>query len=192
VKPSPLTITFSRSSNPSQPDCPEETRVLFGRWASVVPVDGTPYCHFSDATGPLSALVLPSASQVRERYEQAMAFMKQQASRGSARPRLWRSVSIESPSAEVDRQTFFHNAGLSDRPSTDKCPKTAGNQPTNQVSETVTEGTNTHCVDSSSHADSVDRHATIVQATDNPGRHDVCPCSDPDTRDELVSSSRCL
>jgi len=51
-------------------------------------------------------------------------------------------------------------------------------------------GTNTHCVDSSSRADSVDRHVPIVQATDNPDRRDVCPCSDPDTRDELVSSSQ--
>jgi len=45
-------------------------------------------------------------------------------------------------------------------------------------------------VDSSSDADSVDRHAPIVQATDNPDRRDVCPRSDPDTRDELVSLSQ--
>jgi len=44
-------------------------------------------------------------------------------------------------------------------------------------------------MDSSSYADSVDRHKPIVQATDNPDRCDVCPCCDPDTRDELVSSS---
>jgi len=169
VKPSPLTITSSRSFNPlseeekppqgSQPDCPEEARVLFGRWASVVPVDGTPYCHFSDATGPLRALVLPSASQVRERYEQAMAFMRQQTSKGSARPRLCHSVSIEPPCAEVARQIFFHNAELGECPSNDKCPKTADSQSTNKVGENVTEGTNTYCVDSSSYANSVHRHA---------------------------------
>ena len=172
VKPSPLTITFSRSSNPSQPDCPEETRVLFGRWASVVPVDGTPYCHFSDATGPLRALVLPSASQVRERYEQAMAFMRQQASKGSARTRLCHSVSIAPPSIVVDRQIFFHNAELGECPSNDKCPKPAEIQSTDQVGENLTVGTNTHCVDSSSHADLVDRHAPIVP--DNPDRDNVC------------------
>ena len=30
----------------------------------------------------------------------------------------------------------------------------------------------------------------IVQATDNPNRRDICPCCDPDTRAELVSSSQ--
>jgi len=64
----PVIQSLSEEEKPpqgSQPDCPEEARVLFGRWASVVPVDGTPYCQFSDVTGPLRALVLPSASQVR-------------------------------------------------------------------------------------------------------------------------------
>jgi len=100
----------------NQSDCPEETPVLVGRWASVVPVDGTAYCHFRDATGPLRALVLPSASQVRERYAQAMAFMRQQASTDSTRPRLCHSVSIGPPSAEVDGQTCLHNADLGVRP----------------------------------------------------------------------------
>ena len=79
----PATQSLSEDEKPPQEnpsDCPEETPVIFGRWASVVPVGGTTYCQFDDATGPLRALVLPSASQVRERYAQAMAFMRQQAS----------------------------------------------------------------------------------------------------------------
>ena len=55
--------------------CPEEAPILFGRWASVVPIGDMTYCRFDDATGPLRPLVLPSASQARERYAQAMAFM---------------------------------------------------------------------------------------------------------------------
>jgi len=90
-----------------------------------VPVDGTPYCQFDDATGPLRALVLPPASQVRIRYEQAMAFMRQQASKDSTRHRLRHSVSIAPPSAEVDGQICLCNADLGECPLNDKCPKTA-------------------------------------------------------------------
>jgi len=54
----------------------------------------------------------------------------------------------------------------------DSCPKAADGQLTNQVNENVTEGTNTHCADSSSHADSVDRHAPIIHG--NPDRDNVC------------------
>jgi len=71
----PVIQSLSEEEKPpqgNQPNCPEETPVLFGRWASVVPVDGTTYCQFDDATGPLRALVLPSASQVRERYAQGI------------------------------------------------------------------------------------------------------------------------
>jgi len=39
-------------------DCPEENRVLLGRWVSVVPIGGVPYCHFSSPAGPPHALVL--------------------------------------------------------------------------------------------------------------------------------------
>ena len=120
---------------------------------------------FFYATGPLRAFVLPSASQVRERYAQAMAFMRQQASTDSTRHRLCHSVSIGPPSAEVDGQISLRNADLGERPLNDKCPtKVARNQPTKQVKENVTEGTNTHCVDSSSHADSVGRHRPITLA----------------------------
>jgi len=158
----------------SQPDCPEEARVLFGRWASVVPVDGTPYCHFSDPAGPLHALVLPSASQVRERFQQAKAFVRQQAGRGISRQRLCHSVSIEPPNTEVDRQTFLHHAGIGDeRPLNNKCPNVVENQSTKQVNENVTEGTNTHCVDSSSHSDSVDRHTPMILAADDSGGYEA-------------------
>jgi len=155
-----------------------------------VPIGGTIYCQFHDATGPLRALVLPSASQVRERYAQAMAFMRQQASSDSTRHQLCHSVSIGPPSAEVDGLICSHNAVLGERPLNDKCPKIAKSQSTNQVGEIITEGTNTHCVDRPSHADSVDRPKPIVQATDNPDRCNVCPCCDPDTRDGLVSLSQ--
>ena len=66
----------SENEKPPQdndPDCPKETPVVFGRWASVVPVGGTTYCQFGDVTGPPRAFILPSASQARERYAQAMA-----------------------------------------------------------------------------------------------------------------------
>jgi len=45
-------------------------------------------------------------------------------------------------------------------------------------------------VDSSSHADAVDRPKPIALATDNPDHCDVCLCCDPDTRDEPVSRSQ--
>jgi len=60
-------------------DCPEEDRVLFGRWASVEPMDGVAYLHFPLPVGPPCSLVLPPASQVRERLQHAIAFVKQQA-----------------------------------------------------------------------------------------------------------------
>jgi len=63
-----------------------EKPIIFGRWASVVPVDGTPFCHFFNPSGPLQALVLPPASQVCQRYQQALAFMRYQAGRGAVRP----------------------------------------------------------------------------------------------------------
>ena len=161
----PVIQSLSEEEKPPQDnlsDCPEETPVLFGRWASVVPIGGTTYCQFDDATGPLRALVLPSASQVRERYAQAMAFMKQQASTDLTRHRLCHSVSIGPPSTTVDGQICLHNADLGERPLNNKCPKIAKSQSTNKVGENVTEGTNIHCVDSSSCADSVDRHKPIV------------------------------
>jgi len=172
------------------PACPEETPVIFGRWASVVPIGGTTYCQFDDATGLLRALVLPSASQVRERYAQAMAFMRQQANSDMTRHRLGHSISVGSPSLGICGQSCLHNAVLDECPLNDKCPKIAESQPINKVSENNTEGTNTHCVDSSSHADSLDRPKPIVLATDNPDRCDACPCCDPDTRDGRVSLSQ--
>ena len=62
----------------NSPNDPPAGRTIFGRWATIVPVDGRAYCHFPDPAGPLQALVLPPTSQVRQRYEQALAFMKQQ------------------------------------------------------------------------------------------------------------------
>jgi len=128
VKPSPLTITSSRSFNLSLRK--RNPRRVVSQIAlsvgSVVPVDGTPYCHFSDPAGPLRALVLPSASQVRERFQQAKAFVRQQAGRGITRPRLCHSVSTEPPSAEVGRKIFLHHADIGgERPLNDKCPKVA-------------------------------------------------------------------
>jgi len=64
------------------------------------------------------------------------------------------------------------DAESGERPLKDECPKTAESQSTNQIDENVSEGTNTHCVDSSSHADSVDRHAPIIHG--NPDRDNVC------------------
>ena len=58
----------------NDPDCPEVTPVIFGRWASVVPSNDTTYCQFSDVSGQPHAFRLPPASQARERYAQAMAF----------------------------------------------------------------------------------------------------------------------
>jgi len=121
-----------------------------------VPVGGTTYCHFDNATGPLRALVLPSASQARERYARAMAFMEQQASSDIRGYRLCHSIFIGPPSTEVDGQLCLRDAVLDERPLNDKCPKIAAYQLTNKVSEDNTDETNTHCVDSSSHADSVD------------------------------------
>jgi len=67
------------------PDDPPEGRTIFGRWATIVPIDGMAYCHLPDPSGPLQALVLPPASQVRQRYEQALAFMRQQPVWGTER-----------------------------------------------------------------------------------------------------------
>ena len=106
------------------------------------------------------------------------------------RHRFCHSVSVGSPSAEVNRQICWHDAVLDERPLNNKCPKIAENQSTNKVGENNTEGTNTHCADSSSHADSVDRLKPIVLATDNPDRCDACSCCDPDTRDARVSLSQ--
>ena len=143
----PVTQSLSEDEKPPQDnpsDCPEETPVLFGRWASVVPIGGTTYCQFDDATGPLRALVLPSASQVRERYAQAMAFMRQQAGSDTTRHRLCQSVSIGPPSAEVDERIYLRNAVLDVRPLNNKCPKIAESQLTSVVGENNTAGTNTH------------------------------------------------
>ena len=60
------------------PDDPPAGRTIFGRWATIVPINGRAYCHFPDPAGPLQSLVLPPASQVHQRYKQALAFMKQQ------------------------------------------------------------------------------------------------------------------
>jgi len=152
--------------------CPEETPVIFGQWASVVPIGGTTYCDFDDATGPLHALVLPSASQARERYAQAMAFMEQQASSDTTGYRLCHSISVSSPSVKVDGQICLQNAVFGARPSNNKCPKIAKSQSTIKVSENNTEGTNTHCVDSLSHAQSVDRHRLVALASSGLGPPD--------------------
>ena len=88
-----LTVT-EKPPQDNDPDCPEETPVIFGRWASVVPVSGTTYCRFGDVTGPPRAFALPSASQACERYAQAMAFMDQQANSQAMRHRLGSRISI--------------------------------------------------------------------------------------------------
>ena len=44
------------------PDELTERRTIFSRWASVVPIDGVPFCHFPSPSGPLQALVLLPAS----------------------------------------------------------------------------------------------------------------------------------
>jgi len=69
----------------------------------------------------------------------------------------------------------------------DSCPTTAENQLMAQGNENNTEGTNTHCVDSSSHADSVDRHEPIVR--NNPGTDNVCTGGNPGNRRAKESSS---
>jgi len=50
-----------------------------------VPIGGVPYCHFSNMDGPPDRLVLPPVQQVHERYEQALAFVRQWGGRGAAR-----------------------------------------------------------------------------------------------------------
>jgi len=122
----------------------EETPVIFGRWASVVPVSGTAYCQFDDATGPLHALVLPSALQARKRYAQAMAFMEPQASLSAMRHRLGHNISIGSTSC---LQGCSQEAVLDERPLNNKCPKIAEIQSTNKVGENDTDETNTHCAE---------------------------------------------
>jgi len=59
--------------------------VIFGRWAAVVPIGGVPFCHFSNIDGPPDRLVLPPAELVHERYQQALAFVRQRGGRGVAR-----------------------------------------------------------------------------------------------------------
>jgi len=54
----------------------------------------------------------------------------------------------------------------------DSCPKAVEGQLTRQVDENNTEGTNTHCVDSPSHTDSVDRCTPIIHS--NPDTDNVC------------------
>jgi len=93
---------------------------------------------------------------------------------------------------EVDGQLCLQVAVLDERLLNGKCPKIAKSQSTNNVSEINTEGTNTHCVDGSSHANSVDRHQPIGLATDNPDRCDACPCCHPDNRGEPVSLSQSI
>ena len=61
-----------------------------------MPIGGTTYCQFGDVTGPPCAFVLPSGSQVRERYVQAMAFMDQQANSQAMRHRLGPRISVSS------------------------------------------------------------------------------------------------
>ena len=171
----------------NDPDCPEETPVIFGRWASVVPMDNTTYCQFSDVTGQPRAYMLPSASQARERYAQAMAFLGQQANSQVKRHKLGSQVAVEPATCLQD---CFSDAVLDVRPLNNKCPKIAAIQLTSVVGANNTDGTNTHCADSSSCADSVDRHEPMVLATDNSDGCDVCPCCDLDTRDNRVSLSQ--
>ena len=72
-------------------------------------------------------------------------------------------------------------------PLTNKCPKAAGLQIATAVVEDDTDETNTHCADSSSHADSVDRHEPIVR--NNPGTDNVCTGGNPGNRRAKESSS---
>ena len=67
-------------------------------------------------------------------------------------------------------------------------PTIAEGQLSEPVNENNTAGTNTHCADSSSHADSVDRHEPIVH--DNPGADNVCPGGNPGNRRGKKSPSR--
>jgi len=105
------------------------------------------------------------------------------------RPWFCHDASVGSPGIEANGQTDLHEAVLDRRPLNNKCPKIAEIQSTCKVGENNTDETNTHCADSSSHADSVDRPKPIVLAIDNPDRCDACPCCDPDTRDGRVSLS---
>ena len=59
--------------------------VIFGRWASVVPLGGVLLCLFSSVDGPLDRMVLPSREQAQERRQQALAFIRQRTGRGTAR-----------------------------------------------------------------------------------------------------------
>ena len=61
-----------------------------------MPIGDTTYCQFGDVTGLPRAFILPFASQARERYAQAMAFMDQQANSQAERHRLDSRISIES------------------------------------------------------------------------------------------------
>jgi len=86
--PNPVSADAPTNSPPLQ-DSPRAHSstgpVLLGRWATIEPIGGIPHCHFADVDGPLDRLVLPPAEQVRERYEQALAFVRQRGGRGAAR-----------------------------------------------------------------------------------------------------------
>ena len=69
------------------------------------------------------------------------------------------------------------DAVLDVRPLNNKCSKIAEIQSTSVVDANNTDGTNTHCADSSSCADSVDRHVPV--AHHNTGTHNVCTGGDP-------------
>jgi len=59
------------------------------------------------------------------------------------------------------------NAESGEHPTNDKCPITATNQSTKQLKANDTEETSTHCVDISSHSDSVGRHSPLIHSTDD-------------------------
>ena len=54
------------------------------------------------------------------------------------------------------------NVESEEHPLNDKCPITATNQSTEQAEVNDTDGTSTHCVDASSHSDSVGRHTPLI------------------------------
>ena len=123
-----------------------------------MPSSDTTYCQFGDVTGQPRAFRLPSASQARKRYAQAMAYMDQLANSQAMRHRL----GSRTPIGPINcAHSCSSDAVLDVRPLNNRCSKTAGLQATSDVDANVTEGTNTHCVDSSSHTDSVDRHEPL-------------------------------
>ena len=104
----------------------------------------------------------------------SMAFMDQQANSQAKRHRLGSRVSIGSTDY---LQGCSSNAVLDACPLNNKCPKIAEIQLISVVDANNTDGTNTHCADSSSCADSVDRHEPMVLVTDNSDGCDACPLS---------------